>query len=212
MRPHDASERRSPARILPTACTTALALALALALAPSAHAQVTPPPVPADIEAPEGTEAFLLGHAVGTQNYICLPAGAKAAWSLFTPQAALFSDDGRQLTTHFFSPNPFEGDTVRPAWQHSRDTSSVWVRLVAPSSDPDFVAPGAIPWLLLEVTGALGGPNGGGQLLETTHIHRVNTAGGLAPASGCSAKADIGKKAFVPYTADYVFYRDAEAD
>jgi hypothetical protein len=36
----------------------------------------------------------------------------------------------------------------------------------------------------------------------------VNTAGGIAPAAGCSAAADVGKKALVPYTTDYIFYRD----
>ena len=40
----------------------------------------------------------------------------------------------------------------------------------------------------------------------TTFIQRVNTSGGLAPPTGCTAPADIGHQAFVPYTADYVFY------
>jgi hypothetical protein len=29
---------------------------------------------------------------------------------------------------------------------------------------------------------------------------------GLAPAVGCGSAADVGKQAFVPYTADYYFY------
>jgi hypothetical protein len=41
----------------------------------------------------------------------------------------------------------------------------------------------------------------------TTWIQRVNTAGGIAPADGCSIAADVGKKILVPYLADYVFYR-----
>ena len=45
--------------------------------------------------------------------------------------------------------------------------------------------------------------------LPTTYIHRVNTSGGVAPATGCSKLRDLGKKAFVPYTADYYFYMDA---
>ena len=95
-------------RILP-ACATALALASTVSLPQPAHArEVTPPPVPAAIQVPEGNEAFLEGHAVGTQNYICLPSGSGFAWTLFTPQATLFSDRARQVTTHFFSPNPFE--------------------------------------------------------------------------------------------------------
>jgi hypothetical protein len=45
---------------------------------------VTPPPVPANIEVPEGNRAYLEGHAVGTQNYICLASGSAFAWTLFT--------------------------------------------------------------------------------------------------------------------------------
>jgi len=77
---------------------------------------------------PAGNEAFLVGHGVGTQNYVCLPSGTGVAFMLFTPQATLFSDDDKQITTHFFSPNPFENNTnpavvaagmIRATWQHS---------------------------------------------------------------------------------------------
>jgi Protein of unknown function (DUF3455) len=37
----------------------------------------------------------------------------------------------------------------------------------------------------------------------------LNTTGGLAPKTGCSSLTDVGNKAFVPYTADYFFYRKA---
>jgi hypothetical protein len=40
-------------------------------------------------------------------------------------------------------------------------------------------------------------------------VQRVNTSGGIAPAAdGCARAADIGRRALVPYTADYVFYRN----
>jgi Protein of unknown function (DUF3455) len=42
---------------------------------------------------------------------------------------------------------------------------------------------------------------------QTTFIQRLNTNGGSAPATGCSASADVGKQALVPYTADYYFFR-----
>ena len=38
-------------------------------------------------------------------------------------------------------------------------------------------------------------------------IQRVNTHGGLAPSTGCDQLPDVGSKAFVPYTADYFFYK-----
>jgi Protein of unknown function (DUF3455) len=176
--------------------------------------RVTPPPVPANLEVEAGNEAFLVGHAIGTQNYVCLPSATGFAWSLFTPEATLFDDDHRQVTTHFFRPNPFEGGTIRAVWQHSRDTSTVWGRAVESSTDAQFVAPGAIPWLLINVkdTGAQAGPRGGRRLTKTTFIHRLNTVGGVAPATGCAQPSDVGNRAFVPYTADYFFYEKASHD
>src|SRR5262249_36424367 len=50
---------------------------------------ITPPPVPTDIQVTGPNKVFLVGHAVGSQNYICLPSGSSVAWTLFTPQATL---------------------------------------------------------------------------------------------------------------------------
>lgn len=192
-----------------------IAVALATVAALPAHShddrghRIAPPKVPTTIQVPDGNVPYLLGHASGTQNYVCTPAGASFAWTLFTPQATLFSASDRQLITHFFSPNPDEKNTVRAAWQDSYDSSTVWAKVETfpPSSDPAFVAPGAIPWLLLEKAGAAEGPRGGDELTITTYIHRVNTSGGSAPTNGCAQAADVGKKAFIPYTADYYFYK-----
>lgn len=177
-----------------------------------AHAgKVVPPEVPPGIQVRPGNRAFLEGHGVGTQNYACSPSGAGFAWLLFTPEATLFSDADKQVTTHFFSPNPSESNadprvvadgTIRAAWQHSRDTSAVWAKAFPPVT----VRADSIPWLLLEVVGTQEGPTGGDTLTPTTFIQRVNTFGGLAPSSGCSQLSDVGKKAFVPYTADYFFF------
>jgi hypothetical protein len=105
-------------------CVTGLSVAV-LFVTPSYAERVTPPPVPPDIHVPGGNRAFLVGHAIGTQNYICLPATSGVAWTLVGPQATLFSDDWGQTTTHFLSPSPLEGGMARATWQHSRDTSSV---------------------------------------------------------------------------------------
>ncbi|HEX8781587.1 MAG TPA: DUF3455 domain-containing protein, partial [Nocardioides sp.] len=170
--------------------------------------RVTPPPVPYDLVMEPGHRAFLVGHAVGTQNYVCLPSASGFAWALFTPEATLFSDDDKQVTTHFFAPNAAEDGAIRATWLHSRDTSTVQAKLFAASSDADFVAEGAVPWLLLEVVeGAQVGPTGGDTLTHTTFIQRLNTSGGVAPKTGCSGPTDVGAKAFVPYTADYFFFK-----
>ena len=196
--------------ILLTACVAALAVAFVVSLPQPAYADgVTPPPVPANLEVPAGNKLFLVGHAVGTQNYICLPTPEGIRFVLFTPQATLFDvNSGTQTMTHYFSPNPDESGTVRAAWQ-SKDTSTVWGRVFDgnSSSDPNFVAPGAIPWLKITAVGHLNGPTGGDKLAVTTFIQRLNTTGGVAPSTGCSSSTDIGRQAFVTYTADYFFYK-----
>jgi hypothetical protein len=227
---NNAPENRTTRRILPIACATALAVAFTLSLPQPAHAdEVTPPAVPNGLEVEAGNVAFLVGHAKGTQNYVCLPTAAGFAWTLFTPEATLFDDRGRQVITHFFSPNPFEVNTnprvvaagpIRATWQHSRDTSSVWafVEPVEPgqpahsSTDERFVKRGAVAWLLLKVVGTQAGPSGGDILAHTTFVQRLSTSGGLAPSTGCSALADVGKLAFKNYTADYFFYRNPDSD
>jgi hypothetical protein len=184
---------------------TALGLTFAVALPMAARAQIVAPPVPVDLEVPATDEPFLLGRGVGTQNYICQPAASlgRVAWTLFTPQATLFTDDAEQLTTHFFSLNPEEPGIVRVTWEDSRDTSTIWARLLKSAT----VNADAIAWLKLEVVGRRVGPTGGDTLFKTTFVQRLNTEGGLAPPTGCDNPQDIGRKAFIPYTADYFFYR-----
>jgi len=187
------------------------------------------PAVPANLEVQAGNQVYLQGLGVGTQDYICLPCpnaitpaamcpASGFAWAFYAPQATLFDVDvghEKQVITHFLSPNPAEGGTPRPTWQHSRDTSTVWVNNSVPpaqsSSDRTFVATGAIPWLLLPVAGTHAGPTGSDTLTKTTFIQRLNTSGGVAPAATtCATASDAGKKALVPYSADYFFYKASE--
>ena len=171
---------------------------------------VEAPEVPDVLAVPAGSKAFLIGHAVGTQNYVCLPDGAGAKWVLFGPQATVFDDAGKQIMTHFISPNPAEtGTPARATWQHSDRTSSVWAMKVAESDDAHYVEPGAIKWFLLKVMGTEAGAREDDRLTKTTVVHRVNTSGGVAPASECTTTGDVGKTKFVPYTADYYFFKGA---
>jgi hypothetical protein len=204
-------ERSAVRFIALAAVLAALAVAFLFSRAQPARADdVTPPPVPANLEVPAGSKLFFVGHAVGTQNYVCLPFADGVRFTLFTPQATLFKpDDSTQVATHYFGPNPDEAGAIRAAWQHSRDTGTVWGRVLPghSSTDPNYVAPGAIPWLLVTVVGAEAGPDGGDKLTATTHIQRLNTSGGLAPSTGCASSGDIGNQAFVPYETDYYFYK-----
>ena len=174
----------------------------------------------ADIKPPAGNSAFLVGHAVGTQGYVCLPTSTGASWTVngSRPEATLFSGQDRQIVTHFLSPDtnpnqyaPNPLPVGSPTWQSSVDSSVVWAKALTPAvvsgSDASCPNTGAIPCLLLQAVGSKTGPNAGNRMTQTTFIQRLNTTGGTAPASGCSVPADVGKQALVPYAADYYFFR-----
>ena len=202
-------------RIRRIACIGALGTAFVVALPQVGHAQnVTPPPVPGTLQVPEGNEAFLIGHAFGSQDYVCAASGSGVAFVLTTPEAVLFDNPARRVINHFFSPNPVEGGTIRATWQSTRNSSVFWGQAVAiatAATDPDFVAPDAIAWVTLSRAGVLEGSGNGDNLAVATFVQRVNTVGGLAPSIGCNSPTDIRKTAFVPYEADYVFYRNPTA-
>lgn len=166
--------------------------------------------IPAAIQVPAGHTVFLKTRAAGTLTYSCIAFPDNSmAWRFMVPQSTLFIDlqaaNGQtvqQIATHFVSFNPSAG-RADSTWQGSSDTSKVWgVRIAATT-----VAPDAIPWLLLEASGTQPGPAGGSFFSQTKFIQRINTSGGLAPSTGCSQTANIGAIAFVPYTADYLFYK-----
>jgi hypothetical protein len=206
----------------------ALVFACAFGAVTFAAAQkVAPPTTPAKITPPVGNSAFLVGHALGTQGYVCLPKGTGASWTVngARPEATLFEGLvglDRQIITHFLSldanpnqnaPNPLPFGNV--TWQSSIDSSKVWAKplvSIAAGSDPSCPNTGAIACLLLQSIGSQEGPTGGKLLTKTTFIQRLNTKGGSAPAddAGCSAATDVGHQLLVPYSADYYFFRGAE--
>ena len=207
-----------------TAGLITVSLGLSLAIATPALANgVNPPPTPPAITPPAGNTAFLLGHAVGTQGYVCLPSGSAASWTVNSsrPEATLFitlfGTLSHQILTHFLSPdtnpNQFAPNPLpfgSPTWQSSFDSSAVWgnkLASITAGSDPSCPASGAIPCLLLQAIGSQTGPNGGKFMTVTTYIQRLNTSGGSAPAAGCAASTDVGMQVLVPYTADYYFYK-----
>jgi hypothetical protein len=204
----------------------ALALGCAFGTVTQAEAQrVTSPATPAEITPPEGNSAFLVGHALGTQGYICLPKGEGASWTVNNarPEATLFTSffgQEFQIITHFLSPdiNPNQ-DAPNPVpfgsatWQSSFDSSRVWAQpqqSIAAGSDASCPNTGSIACVLLQSIGSQKGPAGGRFLVKTTFVQRLNTKGGSAPDDGCSATTDVGKQALVPYTADYYFFHGGE--
>ena len=153
-----------------------------------AHAAAPAPAIPEAIKLPAGNTVFLIGHAKGFQIYRC---DGNGSWGSATPDAKLFDDNGKLIAKHF----------AGPTWQ-AKDGSSVVGKKAAEAT----VDASAIPWLLLDKVSTTPGLLG-----DTTYIQRVATTGGRAPDSAdCNAKTD-GKKAKVPYTADYYFAKSAGA-
>ncbi len=121
MKNFNASTNRTTRHVLASASITALAAAFAASLSQPVRAdEVTPPTVPASIEVPAGNTPFLVGHAVGTQNYACMPLNNGVAWTLYTPQATCSATRARR----------------------SRRTSSAPTR----SHLPSFSRPGSTRW------------------------------------------------------------------
>lgn len=196
------------------------AAALTIGLGSMASAQtVTPPPTPTTITPQAGNTAFLVGHAFGSQGYTCLPtAGGGTSWTVNPPrpEATLFTDvfgQPFQIITHFASinENPKPGVAVplsgNATWQSSFDTSKVWAKAIGSiDAGTDLEScphNGSIQCLLLQSIGNEKGPTGGRLLANVTFVQRLNTNGGAAPTTACSA----GQTQLVPYTADYYFYK-----
>jgi hypothetical protein len=171
--------------------------------------QIVRPIVPLEIEVSSAYKLFLSGHAVGTQNYICAPAAVPSGvdWLFIGPQATVFNAYGEQLLTHFQSQNPLQANALHATWQHSGDTSAAWAKKLRGSTDPAYVAPDAIEWLLLEVTGRQIGPTGGVKLATPVYIQRVNTVGGVKPPAAECTPSTVNTRKLVPYQADYYFYK-----
>jgi hypothetical protein len=215
---------RQPAKTVPVRRLVAAALLLGCAFGTARNAAAqriaTPPATPEKITPPVGNTAFMLGHGVGTQGYVCLPLGTGSSWTVNSarPEAVLFTKIigfDVQIITHFLSPDtdpnapkpvPFGSAT----WQSSLDSSKVWAQLVnsVPAGSDLASCPnsGAISCLLLQSIGSQQGPTGGKIMTQTSFIQRLNTKGGSAPADGCSLASDVGKQTLVPYSADYYFF------
>jgi len=170
--------------------TPVIAACLPLLLAACA----SPPPAPVeapDALKPDGAQALLATVAArGVQIYECRAAKDNpqaAAWVFVAPEANLYDGQGRLVGKHYAGPH----------WENN-DGSKVVGSVKAKADAPQA---GAIPWLLLATHSD--GPSG--DFAKVTSVQRLNTVGGAAPSSGCTA-ATVGQGARVPYSADYVLF------
>lgn len=180
-----------PKRRAMLACLLSTAIA-GTALAATASARVDTPAVPPAVEIGAGHVPYLVGHATGVQIYGCAATPDGPKWGLIAPRANLYGDQGQLIATHF----------AGPSWQ-AKDGSLVRAARVD-GATPD---PTAIPWLKLKATSTEAGPDGA-RLVRTSYIQRIATTGGLAPAASECTTDTIGAQQEIPYTADYVFYRE----
>lgn len=165
------------------------AIACAAALYAAASAAV-----PA-LDPPPGARPAMVVAAHGVQIYECRAAdgeGTRHEWTFVAPQADLFDASGLRIGSHGAGPHWRADDG-------SRVVGAVKARSAAPQA-------GAMPWLLL-VAHSTGGE---GAFSRVTHIQRVNTVGGAAPAQGCD-RAHAGRSIAVGYRADYRFFTGPEA-
>lgn len=135
------------------------------------------------LRAPEGSTLVFRAYAEGAQVY----EWTGQAWQFKGPSATLYANSGGTgvVGVHYGG----------PTWEANSGGF-----IVGKLSKRCEVAPGDIPWLLLDVTRN----EGPGIFNRVTHVQRLNTVGGVAPGGGGSRAGEIRN---VPYTAVYYFYR-----
>jgi hypothetical protein len=136
---------------------------------------------------PASAKLLLEAGADGVQIYVCDAKDQGFAWVFEAPEATLFDADGRQIGTHS------EG----PTWTFA-DGTEITGKIIAKQASP---LPRAIPWLRGDVVAH----EGSGPLAAATAIRRIETKGGVEPASGCD-EAHKGDEARIRYSAIYQFY------
>ncbi len=136
---------------------------------------------------PAGEQPLLLARADGTQTYTAEEKDGKLQWSAGSvPDATLWDfQSAAKVGTH----------SKGPKWVDNDGSSLLGDPLTVvkePSANAD-----TIPWLLVTVKS-----EGKGRFANVTHVQRVDTWGGKAPAS---APTKAGETQSVHYHATYVF-------
>ena len=163
-------------------------LAAALAATP-ALALLEPQGIAPGLRAPANENAAFMLSGNGVMVYQCKATLANPnayAWYFVTPDATLY--EGSHEIARMATPNLME----------SLDDGSSISGIVRAAE----ASPGALPWTLSQAQ-SLGET---GIFANVSSMQRVNTRGGLPPASGCNADND-GAESRVAFNADYYFYR-----
>lgn len=153
------------------------------------------PTVPDNLKVPAGQTLKLSVNATGVQIYECRASKndpTRFEWAFKAPEAQLFDGKGLKIGKHY------DG----PTWE-ANDGSKVVGELKAKDSGPD---PTAVAWLLLSAKSTKGaGTFGSGVFGNVKSIQRMQTVGGIAPATPCN-QTQAGQESRVLYRAAYYFY------
>jgi hypothetical protein len=138
-------------------------------------------------DSPTGPVAELATAGTDTDRGLQIYRWDGASWSLVGPSAQLFADATAKAVvgTHY----------AGPTWKSISGSTVVGAVIDRCTPDAD-----AVPWLLLGAVSS----EGPGVFQGVTHIQRVHTVGGKAPAE---AGTFGGQVRGIPYTAEYFFYR-----
>ena len=162
----------------------ALALLATHAVLPAQAKAPLPPPAADVIAVPAGNVVSFHTYALGVQVWRWDTTTNN--WAFVEPIALLFPSANLA--------HPFGLHFAGPTWVLPSGSGVVGSVLAATTVDPT-----AVPWLLLRAVSSYGP----GPLEGTTYIQRVNTVSGRAP----NRVGTAGEVVWVPYTAEYYFYR-----
>ena len=149
--------------------------------------------LPQTVQVPAGHAVAMYTTASGDITYQCQVKKNMAGqfeWVFVGPDAGLNDRSGKRVGKYYGPPATWE----------SLDGSKVGGAQVAVAA----AGTGRIPLQLVKANAAMGM----GAMQGVSYIQRVNTQGGVAPASPCDA-ATLDQKQRVRYSADYVFWRGA---
>lgn len=154
----------------------------------------SPPPAPAVPASlvPTGEREVDRVATRGVRSYECRAKQGDAAsvsWAYIGAESDLLDAQGKTIGRHTFPP---------PVWELSDGSRIAGGEVRARADAP---VPNAEPWILVTVRST----GGQGRLSRVTSLQRVNTTGGVAPATKCDV-GSVGSKQRVPFTADFVFF------
>lgn len=160
-------------------------------VAQTSQAVESAPDLPSPILAvPDGNTLAFSFDGVGVQIYTCSATSSGYGWVFTAPEATLYDAQGHVAGSHY----------AGPTWEYRDGSKVVGKKVAAFTADPT-----AIPDLLLIAVSH----EGDGRMSEVTYIQRLDTVGGIAPATGCDSTT-VGATARVDYTATYYFYRASD--